>query len=98
MKNRLQALDKGWIATLTALLLPLAAAAVLVPFRSNFALLASALLLVLVVVVRLRSGAGSPVSWPRCLRRLGSTSSSPSLTRPSTSPTGPISRPRSPCW
>ena len=51
MKNRLQALDKGWIATLTALLLPLAAAAVLVPFRSNFALPASALVLVLVVVV-----------------------------------------------
>jgi hypothetical protein len=45
-----QVFDRGWIANLCALLFPLAAAAALVPFRSNFALPASALVLVLVVV------------------------------------------------
>ena len=50
MSRWFQALDKGWIANLSALLLPLAVAAALVPFRSNFALPASALVLVLVVV------------------------------------------------
>ena len=50
MSRWFQALDKGWIANLSALLLPLAVAAALVPFRSNFALPASALVLALVVV------------------------------------------------
>ena len=51
MRRWLQALDKGWIATLSGLVLPVAVAAALVPFRTNFALPASALVLVLVVVV-----------------------------------------------
>ena len=50
MKRWSQALDKGWIATLCGLLLPIAVSAALVPFRSDFALPASALVLVLVVV------------------------------------------------
>jgi hypothetical protein len=50
MRRWFQALDKGWIANLSGLLLPLAVAAALVPFRSNFALPAAALVLVLVVV------------------------------------------------
>jgi K+-sensing histidine kinase KdpD len=50
MRRWLKALDKGWVATLCGLLLPVAVAAALVPFRSNFALPASALVLVLVVV------------------------------------------------
>ena len=50
MRRWLQALDKGWIANLSGLLLPVAVAAALVPFRTNFALPASALVLVLVVV------------------------------------------------
>jgi hypothetical protein len=50
MRRWFQALDKGWIASLCGLLLPVAVSAVLVPFRTNFALPASALVLVLVVV------------------------------------------------
>ena len=50
MRRWFQAIDRGWVATLCALLLPVAVSAALVPFRTNFALPASALVLVLVVV------------------------------------------------
>jgi K+-sensing histidine kinase KdpD len=50
MRRLLEALDKAWIAALSGLLLPVAVAALLVPFRTNFALPAAALVLVLVVV------------------------------------------------
>jgi len=50
MRRLLEAFDKGWVAVLCGLLLPLGVAAVLVPFRTNFAQPASALVLVLVVV------------------------------------------------
>jgi hypothetical protein len=50
MRRWFQALDKGWIATSCGLLLPVAVSAALVPFRTDFALPASALVLVLVVV------------------------------------------------
>src|SRR5208283_492658 len=50
MRRWFQALDRGWIANLSGLVLPLAVAAALVPFRTNFALPAAALVLVLVVV------------------------------------------------
>jgi hypothetical protein len=46
----IEAFDKGWVAALCGLILPLGVAAILVPFRTNFALPASALVLVLVVV------------------------------------------------
>ena len=42
--------DRGWIAGLCGLALPLGVAAALVPFRTSFALPAAALVLVLVVV------------------------------------------------
>lgn len=50
MSRFLETFDKGWIAALCGLLLPVAVAAILVPFRTNFALPAAALVLVLVVV------------------------------------------------
>ena len=50
MRRMVEALDKGWIATSCGLLAPLVVAVVLVPFRTNFSLPASALVLVLVVV------------------------------------------------
>ena len=50
MRRLLETFDKSWVAALCGLVLPLGVAAVLVPFRSNFALPASALVLVLVVV------------------------------------------------
>ena len=50
MRRWVQAVDKGWIAACCGLALPVAVSAALVPFRSNFALPASALVLVLVVV------------------------------------------------
>ncbi len=50
MRRWFRALDRGWVATLCALLLPVGVSAALVPFRTNFALPASALVLVLVVV------------------------------------------------
>ena len=50
MRRLLDALDKSWVATLCGLLLPVAVSAILVPFRGNFSLPASALILVLVVV------------------------------------------------
>ncbi|MGA3354294.1 MAG: DUF4118 domain-containing protein [Acidimicrobiales bacterium] len=49
MRRLVEAFDKGWIAVLCGLFLPLAVASILVPFRTNFALPASALVLVLVV-------------------------------------------------
>ena len=49
MRSLVEAFDKGWIAVLCGLFLPLAVASILVPFRTNFALPASALVLVLVV-------------------------------------------------
>jgi hypothetical protein len=50
MRRVIDALDKGWVAALCGLLLPLGVAAALVPFRTGFALPASALVLVFVVV------------------------------------------------
>ncbi|MFZ2056360.1 MAG: DUF4118 domain-containing protein [Acidimicrobiales bacterium] len=50
MRRWVQVVDKGWIAACCGLALPIAVSAALVPFRSNFALPASALVLVLVVV------------------------------------------------
>lgn len=50
MRRLLEALDKAWVANLCGLVLPVAVAAALVPFRGNFALPASAVVLVLVVV------------------------------------------------
>ena len=50
MRRWVQAVDKGWIAACCGLALPIAVSAALVPFRSSFALPASALVLVLVVV------------------------------------------------
>ena len=50
MRRLIEAFDKGWIAGLCGLALPLGVAAALVPFRTSFALPAAALVLVLVVV------------------------------------------------
>ena len=50
MTRWFEPLDKGWIAALCGLILPVAVAAALVPFRGNFASPAAALVLVLVVV------------------------------------------------
>ena len=50
MRHWFHLLDKGWIAALCGLGLPIAVSAALAPFRGNFALPASALVLVLVVV------------------------------------------------
>jgi K+-sensing histidine kinase KdpD len=50
MTRFLDALDKAWVAALCGVLLPVGVAAILVPFRGNFSLPASALVLVLVVV------------------------------------------------
>ena len=50
MRRLFELLDKGWIAALCGLLLPVGVSAILVPFRTTFALPAAALVLVLVVV------------------------------------------------
>jgi K+-sensing histidine kinase KdpD len=50
MRRLVETFDRAWIAALCGLVLPVAVAAILVPFRGNFALPASALVLVLVVV------------------------------------------------
>jgi hypothetical protein len=50
MRRVVDALDKGWVASLCGLLLPVGIAAILVAFRGNFSAPASALVLVLVVV------------------------------------------------
>jgi len=50
MRRWLEVLDRGWIAVGCGLAVPVAVATALVPFRSNFASPAAALVLVLVVV------------------------------------------------
>ena len=50
MRRWLKALDRGWVAVMCGLVVPLVVAAALVPFRGNFASTAAALVLVLVVV------------------------------------------------
>ena len=73
------------IAFVAALVLPLGVAALLVPFRGDFASTASALILVAVIVAVAPWATASAASWPRWAPPCGSTSSSPSPTRGSPS-------------